>query len=149
MMTEVFSRNVSNSDHNFAWLVINIECPAVFNALHMYHSKGWHGNWSVFQLEAMNDPIIICLQKVWKKFWPSAIRKRHSLCGLIHRPPPFFSSVCVHNNTRKTGEKRGRPGSIHHVNDVRWTRGGRRSQLPKLCTGSSVLVLHHVSDSRP
>ena len=29
----------------------------------------------------------------------------------------FYCSVCVHNNTRKqkNGEKRGRPGLIHHV----------------------------------
>ena len=36
----------------------------------------------------------------------------------------FFSpSVCVHNNShgeRKTSEKQGRPGSMHHMNDVRW-----------------------------
>ena len=25
----------------------------------------------------------------------------------------------------KGGEKRGRPGIIHYVSDVRWTRGGR------------------------
>ena len=39
------------------------------------------------------------------------------LISLGPRPPPFLPSVCVHNNTRerKTGEKRGRPGSIHHV----------------------------------
>ena len=69
------------------------------------------------------------------------------LClSLVPRPPLFLPSVCVHNNTRerKTSEKRGRPGSIHHVNDVRWTRGGRgggRAQLPKQCTASSVREL--------
>ena len=32
-------------------------------------------------------------------------------------PLPFLPSICVHNNTRerKTSEKQGRPGSIHHV----------------------------------
>ena len=37
--------------------------------------------------------------------------------SLVPRPLPFLPSVCVHNNTRewKTNEKRGRPGSIHHV----------------------------------
>ena len=42
------------------------------------------------------------------------------------RPPPLLPSVCVHNNTweRKTGEKRGRPGSIHHMVDARLTWGG-------------------------
>ena len=36
---------------------------------------------------------------------------------LVPRPPPFLFSVCAHNNTRErmTGEKRGRPGSIHYV----------------------------------
>ena len=45
------------------------------------------------------------------------------LHSLIPRLPLFLPSVCVHNNTReqKTSEKRGRSGSIHHVNDVRWT----------------------------
>ena len=44
-----------------------------------------------------------------------------NICSLGPRPTPFWSSVCVHNNTRerKTGQKWGRPGSIHHVNDVR------------------------------
>ena len=53
---------------------------------------------------------------------------RMAASSLVPRPPPFLPSVCVHNNTRerKTSEKRGRPGSIHHVNDVRWTRGGHR-----------------------
>ena len=37
---------------------------------------------------------------------------------LVPRPPSFLPSICIHNNARegKTGEKRGRPGSIHHVN---------------------------------
>ena len=35
----------------------------------------------------------------------------------VPRPPRFLPSVCVHNITqeRKTSEKRGRPGNIHHV----------------------------------
>ena len=41
-------------------------------------------------------------------------------------PPPFLPSVYVHNNTRerKTGEKRGRPGSIHHVSGHEVEVGG-------------------------
>ena len=42
-------------------------------------------------------------------------------------------------------EERGRPGSIHQVNDVRWTRDGRRgggAQLPKQRTGSSIRALY-------
>ena len=40
-------------------------------------------------------------------------------------PCLFCSSVSVDNNTqmRKGGEKRGKPGTIHHVSDVRWTQG--------------------------
>ena len=42
------------------------------------------------------------------------------------RPPLVLPSVCVHNNTRerKAGEKRGRPGSIHHVNGHEVDVGG-------------------------
>ena len=51
----------------------------------------------------------------------------HLLVSLVPRPIPrfFCSSVSVDNNTRmrKGGEKRGRPGTIHHVSDVRWTQG--------------------------
>ena len=51
----------------------------------------------------------------------SQIRDMYEL-SFVPRPPPFLSSVCIHNNTRglKTSEKRGRLGSIHHVNDIRW-----------------------------
>ena len=47
--------------------------------------------------------------------------------SLVPRTPPFLPSVCVHNNTCKwkTGEKRGRPGSIYHVNGV----GGREVDI--------------------
>ena len=42
------------------------------------------------------------------------------------------SSVCVQYNTRKrkSKRKRGRPGLIHHMNDVRWTQGGHREEGP-------------------
>ena len=42
--------------------------------------------------------------------------------------PRFRSSVCVQYNARqrKSAKKKwGRPGNTYHVNDVRWTRGGR------------------------
>ena len=45
------------------------------------------------------------------------------------------------------GKKQGRPGSIHHVNDVRWMRSGCRGggvQLPKQLTGPSVRALYRV-----
>ena len=34
---------------------------------------------------------------------------------------PISTFVSVHNNTWATSEKQGKAGSIHHVNDVRWT----------------------------
>ena len=39
----------------------------------------------------------------------------------------FYPLVCVQYNTRmrKSSEKRRRPGNTYHVNDMRWTRGGR------------------------
>ena len=42
--------------------------------------------------------------------------------------PVFCSSVFVQYNTWKwkSAEKQGRPGNTYHVNDVRWTQGGRR-----------------------
>ena len=47
-------------------------------------------------------------------------------CSLVPRPPPFLPSVGVHDNTRKrkTSEKRGRPGSIHHVSGRKVDVGG-------------------------
>ena len=44
--------------------------------------------------------------------------------SLVPRPPPFLPSVC---NTweRKTGEKQGRPGSIHHMSGREVDVGGR------------------------
>ena len=39
---------------------------------------------------------------------------------------------CIQYNTRKrkTQRKWRRPGLIHHMNDVRWTRGGYREEGP-------------------
>ena len=39
---------------------------------------------------------------------------------------PGLPCFCVHNNTREW--KWGRPRSIHHMKDVRWTRGGHRGR---------------------
>jgi len=57
------------------------------------------------------------------------IRHCHMLpCSLAS---PAFTFICLHNNMweRKTCEKWGRPGSIHHVNDVRWTSGGQEVEV--------------------
>ena len=54
---------------------------------------------------------------------------QYRLASFPGLPRSFCSSaVYVDNNTRmrKGGEKRGRPGIIHHASNVRWTRGGRR-----------------------
>ena len=47
--------------------------------------------------------------------------------SLVPRPPLCLPSVCVHNNTRewKTGEERGRPGSIHHMSGHELDVGGK------------------------
>ena len=47
--------------------------------------------------------------------------------------PLFLPSVCVHNNTQeqKTGEKQGRPGSIHHVSGREVDVGGREGPIFK------------------
>ena len=52
------------------------------------------------------------------------------ICCLVPWPPLLLPSVCLYNNTRKrkTCEKWGRPESIHHVNDVRWTQGRCRGE---------------------
>ena len=36
----------------------------------------------------------------------------------------FFGLRIIHGGGR--ARKTGRPGNTYHVNDVRWTRGGRR-----------------------
>ena len=48
------------------------------------------------------------------------------MVSLVPRPPPFLPSVCFHNNTweQKTGEKRGRAGSIYHVSGSKVDVGG-------------------------
>ena len=46
--------------------------------------------------------------------------------SLVPRPPPFqfFGLRSVLYTEVEECEKRGRPGLIHHVSNVRWTRGG-------------------------
>ena len=48
------------------------------------------------------------------------------LISLVPRPPPFLSSICVHNNTRerKIDKIGGRPGSSHHVSGREVNVGG-------------------------
>ena len=41
-------------------------------------------------------------------------------CGLLR----FSSSVCVQCNIAEEREKRGRPGLIHYMRDIRWMRCG-------------------------
>ena len=71
-------------------------------------------------------------------------------CSLGPGPSLFdlpFTFTIIHGMGRSRKLNRGRPGSIHHVNDVRWTRGGRKgggAQLPKQRAGPSVRVLYCV-----
>ena len=49
--------------------------------------------------------------------------------SLVPRPPSFFLFFglrSVYYTEAEEREKRGRPGNTYHVNDVWWTRGGRR-----------------------
>ena len=64
---------------------------------------------------------------VWA--WDSYIPLKYLLAS-FPGPPPFLPSICIQNNTweLKSSEKRGRHGSIHHVNDVRWTQNGPRGE---------------------
>ena len=41
---------------------------------------------------------------------------------------PFLLLLCVHNNVQSSVRKgkNGWPGSIHHLNDIRWMPGGHR-----------------------
>ena len=61
--------------------------------------------------------------------------------SLVPRPPPFVPSVCVHNNTqeRKTGEKWGRLGSIHHVSGRKVDIGGEGADIHVLNLRASFL----------
>ena len=53
--------------------------------------------------------------------------------SLVPRPPPFlyffwFVLNIIHGSG-KSSEKWGRPGNIHHMNDVRWMRGGHKVDI--------------------
>ena len=57
----------------------------------------------------------------------------------------LFAFIILHEIGRSAEKlKWGRPGTIHHVNDVRWMWGGRRGRGPtaKQCTGVSVQALY-------
>ena len=60
------------------------------------------------------------------------VRECNSACCLVHRPPTFFVLRFALSKTRKwrNSEERERRGLIHHVNDVRWTRGGHKEEGP-------------------
>ena len=45
--------------------------------------------------------------------------------GLPHFDLPFAFMEYTEYTESEDQIKRGRPGSIHHVNDIRWMRGGR------------------------
>ena len=70
---------------------------------------------------------------LWKNLQnKSRMESLASVPGLPHFDL-LFAFTIIHGIGRSMKLKWGRPGSIHHVNDVRWTRGGRRgggAQLP-------------------
>jgi len=68
--------------------------------------------------------------------------------SLVSRPPLFLFFSLHQWWKQKSGEKWGRPGSIHHVNYVKWLWGGSRERVAQSKTkhtGSSVQVLYHYS----
>ena len=62
--------------------------------------------------------------------WKSFRRAQHSN-ALASFPglPRFSSSVWVQYTEAEEREKRGRPGLIHHVSDVRWPRCGHDNDV--------------------
>ena len=68
-----------------------------------------------------------------------------SFPGLPRFDLPFVFTI-IHGIGRLTKIECGRPGSIYHVNDVRWMRGGHRGggQLPKQRTGPFFRALYRV-----
>ena len=52
--------------------------------------------------------------------------------SIVPRPTPFFTLqfalTVIHGSGRAM--KKGMPGRIHHVSDVRWTPGGHRGVGP-------------------
>ena len=59
------------------------------------------------------------------------LSKKHQRAGLVPRPPLFFVLWFAFsiNTEAEEREKRGRPGLIHHVSDVRWTQGGHENDV--------------------
>ena len=59
--------------------------------------------------------------------WTIRLGQTVLIYSLVPRAPPFLPSVCDHTNTHewKTGEKQGRPGSIHHTSGHKVDVGGR------------------------
>ena len=103
-----------------------------------------------------------CWNCVWRNYWCEwRTRNRNTswkgltacsdkcCCYSLVPRPPRFDHLFAFTTIRKVGGKLklGRPGSIHHMNDIRWMRGGRRwggAQLPEQCTGRSVWALYHI-----
>ena len=54
------------------------------------------------------------------------IASKMESASLVPRPTLFFVLRFAFDIIHEEREKRGRPGNTYHVNDVRWTGGGRR-----------------------
>ena len=92
----------------------------------------WGNYLEFYTVKMCTHVATVCVHtRLCTRAWERAghMRLVHQQGSLAPRPTrSFCSSVCVANNTwmRKSGEERGRPGIIHHVSDIRWTRGGRK-----------------------
>ena len=88
----------------------------LYNLIHVYNA---HVSPQVQQHSsphAIEIPHIIIPDRIFL-----CMRLLHSL---VPRPPPFFVlwfAFSIIHGSGRASEKRGRPGLIHHVNDVRRT----------------------------
>ena len=84
-------------------------------------------------------PLVPTVDGVWT-IAPWKLRTQLRLCwgqilySFVLRPSPFYLLFAFNNaRERKTSKKQGRPGSIHHVSDVKWTRGGCKGADIPIC----------------
>ena len=93
----------------------------------MLISKGGYGegkpkNLNPESVQKAYTPVRVCKLP---GFMQRRVGPTIGICNLVPRPPPFLPFVCVHNTReRKTGEKRGKPGSIDHVSRREVDAGG-------------------------
>ena len=65
------------------------------------------------------------------RFYWIGYSSNHVSSSPVPRLPLFFvlQFACQYNTRKwKSGKKQERHGNTHHVNDIRWTQGGRRGE---------------------